>query len=122
MALLQAHMKDEQSQGTQSSSTMTTALLQRTRVLQEENYELYQLLRVSETGQLKEEVRRRDDEYYTAAIEAHRIEARPTESKWPVSSSFVPVIKRIKARLRTSNAGSSVSAPYIRIPCQDLAV
>ena len=57
MALLQAHMKDEQSQGTQSSSTMTTALLQRTRVLQEENDELYQLLRVSETGQLKEEVR-----------------------------------------------------------------
>ncbi|PAV20956.1 hypothetical protein PNOK_0358300 [Pyrrhoderma noxium] len=45
MALLQAHMKDEQSQGTQSSSTMTTALLQRTRVLQEENDELYQLLR-----------------------------------------------------------------------------
>ena len=57
MALLQAHMKDEQSQGTQSSSTMTTALLQRTRVLQVENDELYQLLRVSETGQLKEEVR-----------------------------------------------------------------
>ncbi|KAL1706580.1 hypothetical protein EV121DRAFT_201081 [Schizophyllum commune] len=48
---------------------------------------------------LKEEIRRRDDEYYTAAIEAHRIEARPTESKWPVPSSLVPVIKRIKARL-----------------------
>ncbi|KAL1664957.1 hypothetical protein GGF50DRAFT_53629 [Schizophyllum commune] len=81
--------------------------------------------------QLKDEIQRRDDEYYTAAIEAHRIEARPTQSKWPVPSSFVPVIKRIKARLRTSNAlpcllfthaDSSVSAPYIRIPCQDLAV
>ncbi|KAI4525148.1 hypothetical protein K525DRAFT_290888 [Schizophyllum commune Loenen D] len=49
--------------------------------------------------QLKDEIQRRDDEYYTAAIEAHRIEARPTQSKWPVPSSFVPVIKRIKARL-----------------------
>ncbi|KAL1715153.1 hypothetical protein EV715DRAFT_208083 [Schizophyllum commune] len=81
--------------------------------------------------QLKDEIRRRDDEYYTAAIEAHRIEARPTQLRWPVPSSLVPVFRRIKARLRTSNAlpcllfthaGSSVSAPYIRIPCQDLAV
>lgn len=35
---------------------MTAALTQRTRILQEENDELYGMLRVSETGQLKEEV------------------------------------------------------------------
>lgn len=35
---------------------MTAALIQRTRTLQEENDELYDLLRVSETGKLKEEV------------------------------------------------------------------
>lgn len=35
---------------------MTAALIQRTRTLQEENDELYDLLRVSETGRLKEEV------------------------------------------------------------------
>ncbi|KAJ7638972.1 hypothetical protein FB45DRAFT_417607 [Roridomyces roridus] len=41
-----------------SSSTSTTAALtQRTRLLQEENDELYELLRQSETGKLKEEVR-----------------------------------------------------------------
>lgn len=36
---------------------MTAGLLQRTRVLQEENDELYGLLRSSETGKLKEETR-----------------------------------------------------------------
>lgn len=36
---------------------MTAALMQRARVLQDENDELYGLLRLSETGQLKEEVR-----------------------------------------------------------------
>lgn len=36
---------------------MTAGLLQRTRVLQEENDELYEILRSSETGKLKEEVR-----------------------------------------------------------------
>ena len=35
---------------------MTAALVQRTHVLQEENKELYELLRLSETGKLKEEV------------------------------------------------------------------
>jgi hypothetical protein len=40
-----------------SSTTITAGLLQRTRILQEENDELYELLRTSETGKLKEEVR-----------------------------------------------------------------
>ncbi|KJA30150.1 hypothetical protein HYPSUDRAFT_60990 [Hypholoma sublateritium FD-334 SS-4] len=40
-----------------STSTVTAALTQRTRVLQEENDELYQLLKHSETGKLKDEVR-----------------------------------------------------------------
>ncbi|KAF8205101.1 hypothetical protein BJ912DRAFT_1018324 [Pholiota molesta] len=39
------------------SSTVNTALTQRARVLQEENDELYELLKHSETGQLKDEVR-----------------------------------------------------------------
>lgn len=38
-------------------TTVTTALTQRTRVLQEENDELYELLKFGETGKLKEEVR-----------------------------------------------------------------
>lgn len=40
-----------------SSSTVNAALTQRVRLLQEENDELYDLLRHGETGKLKEEVR-----------------------------------------------------------------
>jgi hypothetical protein len=40
-----------------TSTTVTTALTQRAKLLQEENDELYALLRYGETGQLKEEVR-----------------------------------------------------------------
>ena len=36
---------------------MTAALVQRTKLLQEENDELYELLKSGETGKLKEEVR-----------------------------------------------------------------
>ena len=40
-----------------SSSTVVAALTQRARLLQEENDELYEILRFSETGKLREEVR-----------------------------------------------------------------
>jgi WTAP/Mum2p family len=39
------------------SNTVTTALTQRAHLLQEENDELYELLKHSETGKLKDEVR-----------------------------------------------------------------
>lgn len=39
-----------------SSSTVNTALTQRVRILQEENDELYEMLKSGETGKLKEEV------------------------------------------------------------------
>ena len=58
LAILQPHISGktaENGQGT-TSSTMTAALMQRARTLQEENDELYELLRISETGKLKEEV------------------------------------------------------------------
>jgi len=58
LALLQPHINGSSAVVSgQTSSTMTAALIQRTRVLQDENDELYELLRVSETGKLKEEVR-----------------------------------------------------------------
>lgn len=44
-------------EATSSSSTVNTALTQRTLILQEENDELYELLKSGETGKLKEEVR-----------------------------------------------------------------
>lgn len=42
---------------TSGSSTVTAALTQRARLLQDENEELYGLLNLGETGKLKEEVR-----------------------------------------------------------------
>lgn len=58
LSLIQPHITSQLSSDGQSSSstTMTAALIQRTRTLQDENDELYELLRVSETGKLKEEV------------------------------------------------------------------
>ncbi|KAF7301798.1 hypothetical protein MIND_00745500 [Mycena indigotica] len=53
-ALLMPHLTAKTS-GTSSSGA--TALMQRTRMLQAENDELYDLLKTSETGKLKEEVR-----------------------------------------------------------------
>ena len=41
---------------TAGSNTVTAALTQRSRLLQEENDELYDLLKQGETGKLKEEV------------------------------------------------------------------
>jgi hypothetical protein len=53
------HAATSSAEGSASSShsTATAALLQRTKVLQEENDELYELLKQGEVGKLKEEVR-----------------------------------------------------------------
>lgn len=56
MKLLLPHIKNA-SKPAESSSTVITALTQKVKLLQEENDELYQILRVKETGKLKEEVR-----------------------------------------------------------------
>ncbi|KAH9977933.1 hypothetical protein BGW80DRAFT_1435614 [Lactifluus volemus] len=59
-----------------SSSTVNTALAQRAKLLQEENDELYELLKSSETGKLKEEVRglrRAVNRVETALRESHQV-------------------------------------------------
>lgn len=55
-ALLLPHL-DSTPSSSNASSSSSAALTQRLRVLQEENDELYQLLKQGETGKLKEEVR-----------------------------------------------------------------
>ncbi|ETW83908.1 hypothetical protein HETIRDRAFT_123637 [Heterobasidion irregulare TC 32-1] len=58
------------------SSTVTTALTQRAKLLQEENDELYELLKSGETGRLKEEVRglrRAVDRLEMALRESHLV-------------------------------------------------
>ncbi|KAK0191137.1 hypothetical protein F5146DRAFT_1047205, partial [Armillaria mellea] len=54
MALLLPHIQPEAGSG---SSSVTSALTQRVKGLQEENDELYDILKQGETGRLKEEVR-----------------------------------------------------------------
>ncbi|KAI0638106.1 hypothetical protein C8Q77DRAFT_1048748 [Trametes polyzona] len=57
MSLLLPHLTQHPSSATSGSGTVTTALVQRVKILQEENDELYELLKSGETGRLKEDVR-----------------------------------------------------------------
>ncbi len=57
LLLTQIDVVSTESSARSSSSTVNTALAQRAKLLQEENDELYELLKSSETGKLKEEVR-----------------------------------------------------------------
>ncbi|KAH9853557.1 hypothetical protein C2E23DRAFT_868001 [Lenzites betulinus] len=57
MSLLLPHLNQPPTDATSGSSTVTTALVQRVKILQEENDELYELLKTAETGRLKEDVR-----------------------------------------------------------------
>ena len=57
MSLLLPQLNQRNSIATSASNSVTTALVQRTKILQEENDELYELLKAGETGRLKEEVR-----------------------------------------------------------------
>ena len=57
MSILLPHFNSAAASATSSHSTVTAALTQRSRLLQEENDEFYELLKRGETGRLKEEVR-----------------------------------------------------------------
>lgn len=57
VSLLLPHINAHRAGSNGGGATVTTALTQRTRLLQEENDELYELLKHGETGKLKEEVR-----------------------------------------------------------------
>ena len=57
VSLLLPHIDSSTPNTTQTSSTVTDALTQRVKVLQEENNELFELLKTGETGRLKDDVR-----------------------------------------------------------------
>ncbi|KAF8639827.1 hypothetical protein AX17_001083 [Amanita inopinata Kibby_2008] len=57
VSVLLPHLTSSSSNATSGSGTVTAALTQRARLLQEENDELYEILKHGETGRLKEEVR-----------------------------------------------------------------
>lgn len=57
VSVLIPHISERAATTTTSSSPVTAALTQRVKVLQEENDELYDLLKLGETGKLKEDAR-----------------------------------------------------------------
>lgn len=57
LSVLLPHINDRSNQATSVSGSVTAALTHRVKVLQEENDELYELLKIGETGRLKEDVR-----------------------------------------------------------------
>ncbi|KAH7929421.1 hypothetical protein BV22DRAFT_1109853 [Leucogyrophana mollusca] len=92
-----------------TSSTVNTALTQRVRLLQEENDELYGLLKHGETGKLKEEVRglRRVVERLEGALrESHQVIASLSTELEKSYESF-----QMSARHKTIN-----SHPYAQAP------
>ncbi|EMD40793.1 hypothetical protein CERSUDRAFT_111375 [Gelatoporia subvermispora B] len=82
VSLLLPHINDRSSDATPSSGTLAAALTHRAKVLQEENDELYELLKSGETGRLKEDVRvlRRLVERLEGALkESHQVIASLSE-------------------------------------------
>ena len=55
MSLLLPHINERATGASSSSNTVTAALTQRVKVLQDENDELYELLKSGETGRLKDD-------------------------------------------------------------------
>lgn len=93
-----------------SSSTVNTALTQRVRILQEENDELYEMLKSGETGKLKEEVRglRRVVERLEGALrESHQVIAS-------LSSELDKSYESFQTSLRQMNANHHSYAPASR--------
>ncbi|KAG2116071.1 uncharacterized protein F5147DRAFT_675867 [Suillus discolor] len=93
-----------------SSSTVNTALTQRVRILQEENDELYEMLKSGETGQLKEEVRglRRVVERLEGALrESHQVIAS-------LSSELDKSYESFQTSVRQMNANHHSYAPAPR--------
>jgi len=94
-------------EATSSSSTVDTALTQRTLILQEENDELYELLKSGETGKLKEEVRglRRVVERLEGALrESHQVIAS-------LSSELDKSYEGFQTSLRQVNASHHYAPP-----------
>ncbi|KAG2141810.1 uncharacterized protein EDB93DRAFT_1252496 [Suillus bovinus] len=113
VSLLLPHInKAASSEGTgaaSSSSTVNTALTQRVRILQEENDELYEMLKSGETGKLKEEVRglRRVVERLEGALrESHQVIASLSSELDKSYESFHTSLRQMNA-----NHHSYVTAP-----------
>ncbi|KAF7288301.1 hypothetical protein HMN09_01410200 [Mycena chlorophos] len=111
-ALLLPHLASASASSAPSSSG-TSALTQRTRLLQEENDELYDLLRNSETGKLKEEVRglrRVVDRLEGALRESHQV-VQSLSTELDKTHEALLATRPRSPRASTSNSAPPPAAP-----------
>ncbi|TFK43418.1 hypothetical protein BDQ12DRAFT_674945 [Crucibulum laeve] len=108
VSVLLPHLNGSSSRanGASSSNTVTAALTQRAKALQEENDELYELLKHGETGKLKEEVRglRRIVEKLEGALrESHQVIGT-------LSKELDTTFEALASSSRQVNTGSSTKS------------
>ncbi|PSS35451.1 hypothetical protein PHLCEN_2v1606 [Hermanssonia centrifuga] len=117
VSLLLPHINDRSSTATTSSNTVTAALTQRVKVLQEENDELYELLKSGETGRLKEDVRslRRVVQKLEGALrESHQVIANLSTSS-NGSAKPLPTAPRAHKKPRLSETQSTPSSVPLHV-------
>ncbi|KAH9943508.1 uncharacterized protein BXZ73DRAFT_97547 [Epithele typhae] len=90
MSVLLPHLNQRPHTPAAASGSVTTALIQRAKILQEENDELYELLKTGETGRLKEDVRvlRRVVQKLEGALRGASLPVSPT--KYDVQAAGSP--------------------------------
>ncbi|KAI0322528.1 hypothetical protein OF83DRAFT_1093746 [Amylostereum chailletii] len=99
-----------------SSSTVATALTQRVKLLQEENDELYELLKSTETGRLKEEVRglrRAMGKMETALRESHQVIRSLSDE---LDKSYETVLPSVRSYAPTNAHGHPNSRQPHQVP------
>ncbi|KAF8238808.1 hypothetical protein L208DRAFT_1387118 [Tricholoma matsutake] len=104
---------------TAGSNTVTAALTQRSRLLQEENDELYDLLKQGETGKLKEEVRglrRVVERLETALRESHGVITTISTELDKSYESFIASTRLNNALNSTKSYSQSPRASYHSLP------
>ncbi|GLB33934.1 putative WTAP/Mum2p family protein [Lyophyllum shimeji] len=106
------HTTPTASSATTGSNTVNAALTQRARLLQEENDELYDLLKQGETGKLKEEVRglRR----VVASLESALRESHQVISS--LSTEINKAYETLASSARPSNSTNNTSKSYSNSP------
>ncbi|RDB22587.1 hypothetical protein Hypma_010053 [Hypsizygus marmoreus] len=104
---------------TSGSNTVTAALTQRARLLQEENDELYDLLKQGETGKLKEEVRglRRVVERLEGALrESHQVITSLSTELDKSYETFMASARSISGNNSSKSYSKSPHTPYHPMP------
>ncbi|KAH6915332.1 hypothetical protein BKA70DRAFT_1420266 [Coprinopsis sp. MPI-PUGE-AT-0042] len=95
LSVLRPHIRAAARESSPASSTVVNALIQRSRLLQEENDELYEILKVKETGKLKEEAR-------GLRRVVHRLESGLRESHSVIAALTTELEKTNEALMATS--------------------